>query len=98
VTAHEKSAPAKTAPVNKLSVVAVIMAVVAAAGFWYLGMGGLAVFAVGAGHVSHNQIKRRGENGRWLAISALTVGYAIGIWALVAAPRYASLILEQASR
>ncbi|WP_038465653.1 hypothetical protein [Arthrobacter sp. PAMC 25486] len=80
---------------NKLAVVAIIMAVVAAAGISFLGIGGLAVFAVGAGHVSRNQIRLRGDRGRWLATAALAIGYAIATLALYSSLRYAfALVLE----
>ncbi|QZY53390.1 DUF4190 domain-containing protein [Leucobacter tenebrionis] len=46
-----------------------------------------AIFAVAGvimGHISLNQIKRTGENGRGMAIAGLIVGYAaIGFWVLI---------------
>lgn len=72
----------KTGRLNKLAVAAVILAVIAFSGLWLLGIGVLAVFAVGAGHVSLEQIRRTGERGRWLAIGALCIGYAMATWAL----------------
>ena len=43
----------------------------------------LAVFAVGAGHVSLRQIETRGERGRGMALTALVIGYGIAALALV---------------
>jgi hypothetical protein len=74
----------KTGPLNKLSVAAIVLAAIAASGFWMFGAAVLAVFAVGAGHVSLNQIRLRGERGRALAIAALGIGYAIATLALFA--------------
>lgn len=68
---------------NKLAVAAVVLAVMAFAGLWLLGIGVLAVFAVGAGHVSLSQIKANGQRGHWLAMTALGVGYAMATFALV---------------
>lgn len=67
---------------NKLSVAAIVLAAIAASGLLLSGVGVLAVFAVGAGHVSLNQITARGERGRLLAIVALAVGYAVATLAL----------------
>jgi hypothetical protein len=72
----------KTGRLNKLAVAALVLAAIAASGLWAFGVAVLAVFAVGAGHVSLNQIKLRGERGRGLAMAALAIGYAIGILAL----------------
>lgn len=70
-------ASSRTGQLNKLAVAAIALAVIAIFGLWLWGIAGVAVFAVGAGHVSLHQISRRRENGRWLAIVALVVGYAI---------------------
>ena len=85
---------AKTGRLNKLAVAAVILAVVALLGLWILGIGVLAVFAVGAGHVSLEQIKRTGERGRWLAIGALCIAYAMATWALVFALMYIPALFQ----
>jgi hypothetical protein len=79
---------------NKLSVVAVILAAVAAAGMTTFGIGVLAVFAVGAGHVSLNQIKLCGCRGRGLAVMALAVGYGLGTLALINAFAYSWSLLH----
>ncbi|MFJ2351655.1 DUF4190 domain-containing protein [Glutamicibacter sp. NPDC087673] len=49
---------------------------------WFFGNSGLAILAVGAGHVALSQITLRGGRGRRLAIVALVVGYAIAALAL----------------
>ncbi|MHA7175815.1 DUF4190 domain-containing protein [Arthrobacter sp. Sr24] len=85
----------KTGQLNKLSVAAVILAVVAICGLWLLGIGVLAVLAVGAGHVSLEQIRRTGERGRWLAIAALCVGYAIATWSFFTALFYVPALFQQ---
>lgn len=70
---------------NRLSVMSLVFAVIAVAGLWFFAASGLAVFAVGAGHVALNQIAHSGQRGRWLALSALTVGYGIGLLGLFGA-------------
>ena len=62
---------------NKLAVTAIVLAVIAASGFWVFGVAVLAVFAVGAGHVALNQIHLGDERGKGLAIAAPAVGYGI---------------------
>lgn len=84
-----------TGRTSKLAVVAIVMAVIAIAGLWLLGVGGLAVFAVGAGHVSLNQIKLKGERGRWLAVAALCIGYVIAAMALVTSLSYIPALVQQ---
>lgn len=95
MTAQISPARTKTGSLNKLSVAAIVLAFVAAAGISFFGIGTIAVFAVGAGHVSLNQIKLREERGRWLAVAALAVGYAIAVLALVTTLRYAVALLQQ---
>lgn len=73
----------KSGRLNKLAVGAIVLALLAACGFWVFGAAVLAVFAVGAGHVSLNQIKLTDERGRALAVAALCVGYAIATFALL---------------
>lgn len=70
------------APLNRLSIAAIIFAVIAASGFFVFGAAVIAVFAVGAGHVALNQIRTRTERGRGMAITALAVGYSIAALAL----------------
>ena len=53
-----------------------------ATGLWVFGVAVLAVFAVGAGYVSLNQIKLRGGRRRGPAIAALAIGDAIATLAL----------------
>ncbi|WP_152642589.1 DUF4190 domain-containing protein [Pseudarthrobacter chlorophenolicus] len=72
-----------TGELNKLSVAAIVLAVVAASGLWIFGVAVLAVFAVGAGHVALNQVRLRGQRGKLLAIAALTIGYGIATVALI---------------
>lgn len=68
---------------NRLSVAAIIFAVIAATGVWIFGTAVVAVFAVGAGHMALGQIRLRGERGRGLAIAALATGYGIATLALI---------------
>lgn len=79
---HTDSFRTDTSRLNSLSAAAVVLAVVAVSGLWFLGVSSLAVFAVGAGHISLNQIKMQGGRGRGLAIAALTIGYGIASIAL----------------
>lgn len=80
---HTDSLRTETSRLNRLSAAAVVLAVVALSGLWFLGFSSLAVFAVGAGHVSLSQIKMQGGSGRGLAIAALAIGYAIATFALI---------------
>lgn len=81
-------ARARTGRLNKLAVAAIVLAAIAAAGLWVFGVAVLAVFAVGAGHVSLNQIQSRGERGRGLATAALIIGYGIAALALFTSLSY----------
>jgi len=87
----------ETGQLNKLSMAAIFLAAIAASGLWLFGVGVLAVFAVGAGHVSLNQIKLRGERGRSLAIVALAMGYAIATLALFSTLSYFPPVVQQLS-
>jgi hypothetical protein len=80
---------------NKLAIASIVLAAVAASGLWLFGVAVLAVFAVGAGHVSLNQIKLRGERGRWMAIAALGIGYAIATLALFSSLSYLPAVFQQ---
>lgn len=80
---HTDSLRTDTSRLNRLSAAAVVLAVVSVSGLWFLGVSSLAVFAVGAGHVSLNQIKMQGGRGRGLAMAALAIGYAIATVALI---------------
>lgn len=85
----------KTGQLNNLAVAAVVWAGVAIFGLWLLVIGVLAVFAVGARHVSLEQIRRTGERGRWLSIAALCVGYAIATWSFFTARSYVPSPFQQ---
>jgi hypothetical protein len=85
----------KTGPLNRLAVAAIALAVMAASGLLLFGVAVLAVFAVGAGHVSLNQIKLSGGRGRGLAIAALAIGYAIATLALFTTLTYIPAAVEQ---
>ena len=71
------------------------MAAVAAAGLFLAGLGVVAVFAVGAGHVALNQIQQRGERGRGLAVASLSIGYAIAAFALASSIFFAVSAVTQ---
>lgn len=88
---------AETGQLNRLAVAAVVFAVLAAAAIWLLGISGLTVFAVGAGHVSLNHIKLKDQRGRWLAIAALALGYGIAILALISTLTYIPVLLQLSS-
>ncbi|MGX1749478.1 hypothetical protein [Glutamicibacter protophormiae] len=66
--------------VNRLSIIALCLAIAEIAALIFLGGTGLAVFAVGAGHVALNQIKARKEQRAKAAILALALGYAVAIF------------------
>ncbi|MDQ0819864.1 putative membrane protein [Arthrobacter sp. V4I6] len=80
---------------NRLAIASLVLAGVAMLGNVLVGAGVLAVFAVGAGHVSLAQIQRRGERGRGLAISALAIGYAIALLALFSTLYFAATFAMQ---
>ncbi|BCW18248.1 hypothetical protein NtRootA9_09560 [Arthrobacter sp. NtRootA9] len=81
--------------INKLAIAALVLSVIAASGIWFFGVAVLAVFGVGAGHVSLNQIKLRNEKGRTLAIVALVLGYGLATWALLNTLSYIPAALQQ---
>lgn len=68
---------------NRMAIAALVLAAIAAAGTFLLGMSVVAVFTVGAGHMALNQIGRRREKGRGLAVAALAVGYSIAVVGLL---------------
>ncbi|WP_285244253.1 hypothetical protein [Pseudarthrobacter sp. fls2-241-R2A-127] len=78
----ETTAAARTNKVNGMSVVSLACAVVAVAGLVFMGLALLAVFAVGAGHVALHRIEKDGSRGRLAAMSALALGYAVGVFGL----------------
>ncbi|MDI2034739.1 DUF4190 domain-containing protein [Paenarthrobacter nitroguajacolicus] len=89
------SAPLTSTRFNKLAVVAVILGAVAFSGLWFFGLGILATFAVGAGHVSLNQIRQKNERGRTVAMLALVLGYGLATWALLNVLTYIPVALQQ---
>lgn len=93
----EAQASTRTGRLNKLAVTAVILAAVAAAGF-FLSMAVLAAFAVGAGHVALNQIRQSGEKGRGLALAALGIGYPIAIWGLFTTLSFLPFVVQNLTR
>ncbi|GAA3274668.1 DUF4190 domain-containing protein [Paenarthrobacter aurescens] len=88
-------APPTTGRINLLAMAAIALGALAFAGIWFFGLGILATFAVGAGHVSLNQIRRRNERGRTVAILALILGYGLATWALLNVLTYIPVALEQ---
>ena len=61
---------AQQPPTNSMALIAMISSIV---GFFSFGV--LAVLGVVLGHISLSQIRRTGEGGRGLGITALVVGY-----------------------
>lgn len=88
VSTSTNEAHLTTGRMNKLAIAAVVLAAIAASGVWFFGVGVLAVFAVGAGHVSLSQIKLSNEKGRALAKTALILGYGLATWALFSTLSY----------
>ncbi len=84
-----------TRPLNNLATVAVVLAGLAFAGIWIFGLGVLATFAVGAGHISLNQIKLKHQKGRGLALTALVIGYGIAAWAFLSVLMYIPTSVQQ---
>lgn len=72
----------RTGHLNKFALTSIVLALIAVSGVWLFGMTVLAVFAVGAGHVSLGQITQSGERGRWLAMVSLIICYALASWAV----------------
>lgn len=73
---------------NRFAIAAGVLAIVTFAGMIFFSIAGFAVFAVGAGHVAIDQIKTKGGQGKELAIAALAVGYAVGIWSIFAVVQF----------
>lgn len=80
--------------VNKLAVASLLLSLLALGGMFGFGFTSLAVFGVGAGHVALQQIKRRGDRGRSLALASLAICYLMATWALLSVP---SLLFALAS-
>jgi hypothetical protein len=74
------------APTTKTNVLAIVSLIASIAGiviFWFIG----SVVGIICGHISMNQIKKTGEEGRGLALAGLIVGYigiALSIIAVIA--------------
>ncbi len=79
--------------VNRLAVVSIICAAIALVGTFSVGVVVIAVFAVGAGHVSLQQITARHERGAILAYVALGVSYFIATLALFQAIYFAFAVV-----
>jgi hypothetical protein len=75
---------------NRLAILSLVFAVLATTSTVFMGVAAIAVFAVGAGHVSLNQIRLRKERGRGLAVTALAIGYAIAVFALISTLSFAA--------
>ena len=80
---------------NRLAIASLGLAAMALLGHVLMSVAVLAVFAVGAGHVSLAQIKRRRERGRGLAVAALAIGYAIAAMALFSTVYFAATLAIQ---
>jgi hypothetical protein len=80
---------------NRLAIASLALAGLAAIGTILASVGVIAVFAVDAGHVSLNQIKVGGERGRGLAVTALVIGYAIAVVALISTLYFAASFAVQ---
>ncbi|QYF91106.1 DUF4190 domain-containing protein [Arthrobacter sp. PAMC25284] len=78
-----------------MAITSLILAAVAAVGTALMSVGVMAVFAVGAGHVALNQIGRRREKGRGLAIAALAVGYSIAVLGLVSTVYFMAIFADR---
>lgn len=72
-------------PVNKVAVAALVLSLLSLAGMVFLSMAGLAVFAVGLGHLAWNQLDANPQGGRACAVIALSIGYGIGLLSLFGA-------------
>ena len=69
--------PVVQAKINRLAIVSIVCAAAALVGTIWAGVFVMAVFAVGAGHVSLQQIKARNERGALIAYIALGVSYIL---------------------
>ncbi|MFF2344935.1 DUF4190 domain-containing protein [Pseudarthrobacter sp. NPDC058119] len=98
MSTHADATSTATNGLNKLAIAAIVLAVIAAAGLWVLGVAVLAVFAVGAGHVALNQIQLTPQRGRGLAIAALVVGYGIATVALISTLWFIPTVVQQLSQ
>ncbi|MEO5780001.1 MAG: DUF4190 domain-containing protein [Arthrobacter oryzae] len=85
----------RSAKYNRMAVTSLVLAAVAAVGTALMAVGVIAVFAVGAGHVALNQIGRRREKGRGLAIAALAVGYSIAVLGLVSTVYFMAIFADR---
>lgn len=73
-----------TGPAAKTNVLAIVSLIASIAGiviFWFIG----SVVGIICGHISLNQIKKTGEEGRGLAVAGLIVGYVGVALSLIAA-------------
>jgi hypothetical protein len=84
MTEQDSMAIVATAPkTNPLSIAALALATVALVGMVVLGAVAIAIFTVGAGHLALQQISKRGERGRTLAVVSLLIGYGIGLYVIL---------------
>ena len=83
--------------VNRLSIIALCLAIAEIPALIFLGGTGLAVFAVGTGHVALNQIKTRNEQGAKAAILALALGYAVALFGVFSTLRALPYIFASSS-
>lgn len=83
MSANQVSANTSTGRLNKPSLAAIVLAVLAVGGMWFAGFVMLAIFAVGAGHVALQQISSNSQRERWQAIAPLVLGYGVGVLAVI---------------
>ncbi len=84
MTEQDSMAIVATVPkTNRLSIAALVLAAAAVVGMVLVGALAIAIFTVGAGHLALQQISKRGERGRTLAVVGLLIGYGIGLYAIL---------------
>lgn len=84
MTEQDSTAIVVTVPkTNRLSIAALALATSAIVGLVVFGAVWIAIFTVGAGHLALQQISKRDERGRTLAVVSLLIGYGIGLYVIL---------------